>query len=415
MLRFWRKAAWALVVVPACAFAFDSVDVLFPASGGLYPAYPADTLGGPGEPYSLWAQAGLMYDSNILRRPGGDNHDWVSRVGIGARYDQRIVGRQGLHLEGRVDGYVYDRFSAIDNVAYAGLAEWRWAAGNDFAGTFGVSRRRYQATLSELQAAVYDPITETDYAATARYAIGPHLGVRGGATYVDYERPARTAANIKTLVGTAGIDYVTAIGNAIGVEIAEARGNAPVDQLVDPLGIFVNNDFRQRDIAVVGTYLPAPTLRFAGRVGRTHREYTVLPGRDFTGPTWSLIGQWVVTPKTLLVAEASQHVSSVIEVGASHMVVKGFGVGPSWAPTAKLNFQARLLREHQVFEGDPNAILGVTPLRQEFVRAVRFGVYWEYTRRIHYQLAFDHGERESNILGRDFHYNAGVAQVRFVF
>jgi len=83
------------------------------------------------------------------------------------------------------------------------------------------------------------------------------------------------------------------------------------------------------------------------------------------------------------------------------------------SPTLAL--QARLLRQHQWFEGDPSFALGLTPLRQEYVRGYRLGAYWEYTRRLHYQLAFDHGERESNILGRNYRYNAGVAQARFVF
>ena len=102
-------------------------------------------------------------------------------------------------------------------------------------------------------------------------------------------------------------------------------------------------------------------------------------------------------------------------IGASHIVVKGFSIGPGWAPTAKLNFQARLLRQHQVFEGDPNAILGVTPLRQEFIRGYRLGSYWEYSRQVHFTFSVDHGERESNILGRNYRYNAGIAQVSYIF
>ena len=46
---------------------------------------------------------------------------------------------------------------------------------------------------------------------------------------------------------------------------------------------------------------------------------------------------------------------------------------------------------------------------------IRLGAYWEYDRRWHYQLSFEHGERESNLLGRNYRFNAGIAQVRFVF
>jgi hypothetical protein len=97
------------------------------------------------------------------------------------------------------------------------------------------------------------------------------------------------------------------------------------------------------------------------------------------------------------------------------MLVKGFAVGPNWAPTAKLNFQARFVRQHQTFEGDPQAELGLTPIREEIVRGYRVGAYWEFTRQLHFTFAVDHGERESNLLGRNYTYNAGIANVRYIF
>jgi hypothetical protein len=356
-----------------------------------------------------------MYDSNILRRTTGDNKELLTRLGLGGRYDQRVIGRQYMHLEGRVDGYVYDKFSQLDNVAYAGLGEWRYQVGNDLAGAFTASRRRYQASLSEIQAAFYDPINETTLGTTARYAIGPNLGVRGGLNYVDYNRPARAFFNIKTLTATGAIEYISALGNTIGVEYQQAKGDAPVPEVVDPLHLFVNNDFRQKDLGIVGAWGIAPTLRIGGRVGRTERTYSELPGRNFSGPTWAVAAQWLPTTKTVLVLESAKTISSVIDIGAGHIVGKGWAVGPGWAVTAKLNLQARYMRQHQVFEGDPNAALGVAPVRQEFVRGYRLGAYWEYDRRWHYQFSFEHGERESNVPERSYTFNAGIAQVRFVF
>ena len=104
MHRCVLKAAWLLLAVPLvapiCAFAFEAVDVLTPAGSGVYPAYPSEPL----PPYSLWGQFGMMYDSNLLRLTTGDNSSLVTRLGVGGRYDQRIVGRQSLHAEARVDG-----------------------------------------------------------------------------------------------------------------------------------------------------------------------------------------------------------------------------------------------------------------------------------------------------------------------
>jgi len=411
MFRCMLKSAGVLLLTPLCALAFDAVDVLVPASSGIYPAYPSDVL----RPYDLWAQFGMMYDTNILRRTTGDNSEVLTRLGVGGRMDQKVIGRQSVHLEGRVESYIYNKNSELDNIGYGGVAEWRYEIGNDLSGGIGASRRRFQANLSEIQRAQYDPITETQLNATARYRLGPHVGLRGGTAYIDYNRPSRQASDTKTLVVTGGADYVTDLGNVLGVEVAEAKGDAPVNQLVDPLGLFVDNGYRQHDVGVITTWVISPYMRVAGRVGRTNRQYTQLPGRDFNGPTWNVMAQWLPTAKTMLTAESSKHVSSIIEIGASHVVVKGFSIGPGWAPTAKLNFQARLLRQHQVFEGDPAAILGVTPVREEFIRGYRLGSYWEYNRQVHFTFSLDHGERESNILGRNYTYNAGIAQVRYIF
>jgi len=411
MLRCVFKTALLLLAAPLSAQAFEAVDVLTPAGSGIYPAYPGEPL----LPYGLWAQFGVMHDTNLLRRTDGDNADTVARLGVGGRYDQRVIGRQSVHVEGRVDSYVYNKYSEIDNVAYGAMGEYRYVVGNEFSGTFGVSRRRFQANLSELQAAVSDPITETLFNATGRFAPGPHFALRGAAAYIDYNRPTRASANTKTVVLTGGADYVTDLGNVIGVEIAEAKGDAPTNEQVDPLGVFVNNDFRQRDYGVVANWGVTPFIRVAGRVGRTQRSYSELPGRDFNGPTWSAMLQWLPTSKTSLVLESEQHISSIIDVGASHMLVKGFAVGPNWAPTAKLNFQARFVRQHQIFEGDPQAELGVAPVREEFVRGYRVGAYWEFTRQLHFTFSVDHGERESNLLGRNYRYNAGIANVRYIF
>jgi hypothetical protein len=411
MHRCVFKAAWLLLATPICAFAFEAVDVLTPAGSGIYPAYPSEPL----PPYNLWGQFGMMYDTNLLRLTTGDNASLVTRLGVGGRYDQRIVGRQGLHAEGRVDGYVYDKYSDLDNVGYGGLAEWRYEVGNDLSGAIGVSRRRFQANLSEIQRPAYDPITETQFSANGRYVVGPHLGVRAGTAFVDYARPSRADSNTKTTIVNAGVDWVTQLGNVVGLEYAQAHGNAPVNQAVDPLGIFVSNDYTQRDVAVVATWAVAYNMRLAGRYGHTHREYSELPGRNFDGPTWDFLYQWLPGNKTMLTVESEKHVSSIIDIGASHVTVTGFAFGPGWAPTAKLNFQARFLKQHQVFEGDPEAQLGVAPLREEYVRGYRLGAYWEMTRQMHFQFSLDHGERESNILGRNYTYNAGIANVRYVF
>src|SRR3954468_3160392 len=127
MHRPFTRAALLLLATPICAFAFEAVDVLTPADSGVYPAYPSEPL----PPYNIWGQFGMMYDSNILRRTTGDNHELLTRLGVGGRWDQRIVGRQSLHAEGRVDSYVYNQFGELDNIAYGGPPPGGQGGGHD--------------------------------------------------------------------------------------------------------------------------------------------------------------------------------------------------------------------------------------------------------------------------------------------
>lgn len=414
MIRRITRIAGVLLLGPLTAFGFEAVDTLHPSSGGQYLAYPADPI----ERYDLWARFGMMYDTNILRRTTGNNSETVTRAGVGGRWDGRVVGRQGLHLAGQVDGYVYNKFSDLDNVAYSALGEWRWEAGNDLAGGIGASRRRWQASLSEIQSATYDPITENRVFANGRWVVGPHVGLRGGADWIDYHRPTHPFSETKTTLFAVGADYISDLGNTLGVEYRRSHGDAPVNPQVDPLGQFLNNDFKQTDVALVATWLLSPSLRFAGNVGRTQRTYTELPGHDFSGPTYLGAVHWAPFTKAYLDFEASKTVSSIIDIGAAHVVVRSVSFGPGWALTAKTNLSARFLHQHLVYGGPPPdtaVVTGDTSQREEIVRAFRLGTYWEYTRRVHITAAFEQGERESNQLGRNYRFNAYMANLRFIF
>lgn len=408
--RLLVAGATLLVAFLPAAHAFQAVDTLTPSSSGRFAAYAMEPI-----PLSeFWVQGGAMLDSNILRRSVRPPTETVLRGGLGGRKDTYVYGRQMLHLEGRVDGYLYNRFSELDNVGYGGTAEWHYELGNDLSGVLGVSHRRYQRDLAQIQSPVRDMVTQTTYVANGAYRLGSSLRLRAGAEMINYHTSIISQNNLETVAGLLGADYVTALGNTFGVEYRQAHGDAPVNELIDPTGQFVDNSFNERTVSLTAGYVN-PFFRLGGRIGRTKRTYSELPGRDFEGTTWRATADWLVTTKTALGFETYRQPQSLIELAASHVVVRGVAFGPGWAPTAKLNFSARVMRERQEFSGDPGVALGVTPLRLEVVRNLRLGAYWEYNRQIHWTFAIDRGTRESNVLGRDFTYNALIANVRYLF
>jgi hypothetical protein len=404
------RAAWLLALTPVAALGFETVDTIPWPSSGAFPAYGGESA----RPWSISAQMGAMYDDNVLRLSTGERSDTILRYGVGARTETRVYGRQRLVLDGSAEYYDYDKFSVLDHFAYAARAEWLWELGNELAGTLGYFRRRRLADVGELQRAVRDLVTEDRLRAAAVYRFAADWRLTGGAEYGHAEHSGRGIADAERNILRAGIERVSPLGNAIGVEVVRSEGDAPVAAELG-LGTFPGNEFEEREVSATLSYRLGTQLHVGGRVGHTERTYTLLEGRDFSGTTGRGIVEWVPGAKTTLVLEAYRVPAAVLDTDALHVVRRGVAFGPSWAPTIKLVFLARLVNERRVYQGDPAVEVAGAPLRDDTLRFLRFGVGWEPQR--HWQLggAIDRGERESNILGRDYQFTAVVLNLRFVY
>ena len=400
-----------LLAAPATAPAFEAIDELaFPSTGG-FPAYPRE-----GElPRNFYLQAGMLRDDNILRREAGRESETVFRLGAGANVTQRLWGRQSVYLEARGDQYFFNNFRELDHFAYGILGELRWEAGNQLSGTLGYGRRNFLVDLSERLTIARDEVTENNVYATAAYRVTPRWRVRGSAEWLDLDRPELASAGTDVRSVTGGLEYVTPRGSAIGVEARRTSGNAPVDELVAPLAVSINNDYEETEVAGVLTYFPGATVRLRGRLGRTEREYSILSERNFEGTTGRLDADWRPGNKTILGFSAYRAPRSVVDIGASHVLVNGVSFGPRWAPTVKLVFGARFLREDREYQGEPAAALGLVAVREEVVRAWRFTAGWEPFRHHQIAAAYETGERRSNRLGFDYDYDTVMVNYRYVF
>ncbi len=406
------RTGLCLLLVPAAAMAFETVDTLPYPSRGPFVAYPREAVRSP----EIWAQGGVLRDSNILRLTNGGQSDTITRLGAGIRHEFRPVGRQSVRLEARADRYSYDRFSVLNHTAYGLLGEWGWELGNDLSGTLGYTRQRRLVDIGELQAPVNDLVIEQRFYATAAYRLAPDYRLRGALDQTRVERSSNASAQVRATGATVGFDYITPLGNALGIEARTASGNAPVPETVAPIGTIVDNDFREREVALVATYVPNTQWRTNGRLGHTKRTYTQLGGRDFTGTTYNVNVDWLPGNKTILGFSIYRRPISIIDVAASHVLVNGVSFGPSWAPTQKLVFTARLVRERRQYEGDPaRQLIAGIPLRDETLRTVRLGVGWELQRNLELSGGWDIGHRSSNLINRDYDYRALMANLKWSF
>ena len=384
--------------------AFESVDTLPWPSTGAFPAYDAE---GGGLPTTFSLRGGIMFDNNVLRRETSRESDTITRAGIGFRHEQRVVGRQRLIVDARGDVYYFDHFTDLTHFAYAVLGDWRWEVGNDFSGSIILGRDRRQVDLGEAVSLVRDPVTTTRVGASAAYTGVPDWRLRVGTTAARSERGSRDDAELRAGAVSLGLDWVSPLRNTLGVEYRHTWGDAPVPEFVPELGAFVDNDFREKEIAGVATYAPVPQIRMAARLGRTERTYSAIEGRDFNGTTGRFVLDWLPGNKTILGIEAYRAPQSIIDVAAGHTLVSGIAFVPRWAVTNKVVLSSRLSRERRRFEGDPATTAGA-PVRDEVITLIRLAVGWEPQRHWQLSAGLDRGERESNEAGRDYRFNAVV-------
>jgi hypothetical protein len=417
MISRWMRAAGALALAPAVALAFEAVDTIpYPSRGAFPEAYDR----GPVYPTRLSAEVGLLYDSNVFRLPEGadtrallgrpERSDAVMRYGADLRHIARVFGRQSFRLHARGEYNDYLRYHVLDHFAYVLTGEWIWEVTNDFSGTLGWDRAHGLSDRGEAQGPIRDKVTSDRFYATGAYRVTPDWRVRGGADHRHAKRTGdRAELSTDAITVRAGIDYVTPLANAIGVEARRTEGSAPVTAAIDPAGQ-LGNDFSEHEVSLVLTYNLGAQLLVGGALGRTRRSYSQLPVQEFDGTTGRARVIWRPAPKVTLGFEAYKEAPTIITVDATHVVVRGVSFGPSWAPTMKLVFSAQLVNERRQFQ----SILDVgLPARDDTLRLWRFGAGWEPQRHFTVGAGLEYGERSSNILAREFEYGAVMANVRY--
>ena len=390
--------------------AFEAVDTIPWPSAGAFPAYPPES----DVPIDVWVHAGVMHDSNVLRTQTDERSDNIARLGGGLTIDQRVAGRQRVRLDARGDYYKYDKSSTLDHWAYAVAGDWLWEIGNNLSGELLAGYDRRQVDMAETLADRLDLVTTKRAAATAAYLISPRFRVRGALEGSDTDREQNRTTNVRTTGARVGADYVSPLGNTIGLEYRDTKGVAPQAEFVPTLGRFVDNDFHEREFSLVSVYAIGSTLRSSIRLGHTRREYTDLPERNFNANTGVGTVDWLVGNKTVLRFDAYSLPRSIADVSASHEVVKGVAFGPRWEMTSKTVLSARLLHERRTFSGDPGIVAGGVK-RDEVYRLARFAFGWEPQHFWQVSVAFDVGDRESNIDGRDYQYNAVMGNLAYVW
>jgi exopolysaccharide biosynthesis operon protein EpsL len=399
----------------------QSIDQLLWPDDGKFLAYPTE----PDERrFRFSVFGGLEQDSNTFRLSDSVNpltvlgspekSDTLRRGGIGLKADLP-QSRQRFLIDLSAELNDYSRFDVLDHTAYRAIGTWKWRAGPNWSGDVGYGRRRFLASLAEIQAPIKDLITEDRAFGTSNFMVTPRWRLRGEADYTrwDHGESTREALDARIWSATGGIDYVTPQDNSIGAQIKYSDGEYPNREVVP--GGTVDNQFEEYEVSLVLRYGVTGKSTLYGRAGYTNRWHEQVTERNFDGFTGRVDYDWFVGPKTLLGLSAWREIRSTEDLSASYVVSTGWAAGPGWAPTSKLLVQARYIREDLEFRGDPGFVLSGTPPREDTFRGLQLYGGYAPRRNIRLSIGLKVGDRESNVVTREYDYHAISANAKVQF
>lgn len=408
----WSRAV-SLVTVSAAfasapAHAFDTVDALPWPSAGTFGAYEAEAA----YPWGFSVYGGTMYDTNALRRPD-ETADWISRLGIAGRYAARVYGRQSVALDGFGEYRKFDELSRYDHFGYGLRGRWFWELGNQLSGVASVSRVHRLVDISEIRGDGAPMVTADRADVGGAYRFHPDWRLTGGVGVGRDTREDRVTETTQGYGVRGGLQYVSPLGNAVGVEARQTQGDAPVE-ITGVLSLSAN-EYEENEVALTLAYALGATLRVRGRLGQTERTYSDFTQANFEGSTGRIGVEWRPGAKTVLSFEGYREPQPVIDVDALYVDARGVALGFAWAMTYKVVFTTRYSSERRVYKGDVLAETSGLPPRDENVSIIRLGLGWEPERRWQLGTSLDFGRRTSNAIGRDYDYTALTANLRFTY
>lgn len=416
-----KVAAVVLACFPTAVPALQTIEDVYWPEGGRFPAYVPE----PDESkvrFSVFG--GVTYDSNPFRLSDSTDpqtaigstskSDTVYRAGAGLKADLPF-SRQRVLLDLQAANVNYHTFDVLDHTEYRASGAWNWQAGDQWGGAVGYSQRQFLANLADIQAPVKDMITENRAFAGGGFRFTPRWRLRGALDWIkwDHSDPTRDTLDASIPSATIGLDYVTPLGNSVGVQTRYSVGDYPNRQVV--AGSQVDNSYTELESSAVMRWMFTSKSIFDARAGYTSRRQDQVPQRDFDGFTGRVSYDWLIGAKTLLDFSVWREIRSTEDVSASYILGEGWSIGPAWSPTSKMVLQAKYIREDRDYKGDPGFVLSGGPPREDTFRGVSLTFGYTPRRNIQLSLSAEGGDRESNVFGADYDFTAASANVRFLF
>jgi exopolysaccharide biosynthesis operon protein EpsL len=348
----------------------------------------------------LFAAENVTWDNNVYRlddRTGNVVSDRISTTSLG------ITGNIPVSLQTFQFAYTWfaTRYNKIDDLNFNGhtaRAAWLWAITPRLTGDVGYGESQTLANFAQFVGNRTKDVIRTRQAyANAVWFATPSWRVNGATGWSDqkHDDPARKLFDIETTTGEAGITYVTAQDNRLGVALRGERGKSK-DAVVNPLQAPIpDNSYKQAGAGITGHWVVTGHSTLDGHAEYTRREYDVDSRRDYSGPTLRLTHTWTPTGKIEVLSTLRREISPIDEVQSSNFVlVKGASVKPKWKLTDKITLSGSA--EYAIWNYRADALLQQASYEHR-VRSFALGILYRFSPRFMLQGGYLHEKRTSSL------------------
>lgn len=395
---FWRVCAVAGVAAP-------------------WPAWPSDAV----TPHVAYT---IGHDDNLMRFAGPDQaqavtgrrqtSDLYRRTEAGVALEQEF-GRQKVSAGLTLYALRFGRFDELDHHGRDLSLRLRWQLGNQWEGTAGATHVKSSTPFIDFRSLDPNLRTQNRQFADAFWRFHPSWRAMVGLSRyaVRYDLPVQQGADRSERAFQAGMDFLLAAGNNVGVRVRRIDGDFP--RRFAPGTLAAGNDFTQEELLGNADWqLTGKTaLRLSG--GRVLRRHGSARERDWSGFNGRVQADWKATGKTAVAVAAWRETGSYLDLGAGYTVNKGSSVSLAWSISEKLQMDALFKAESRDFPGAGVPGNAAGPDREDTLRHVEAVLSYRPTRHAEIRAGLFRDTRKSNLEGLGYRANGAFISARYAF
>lgn len=361
--------------------------------------------------WNLIAGAGLYNDSNIFRRPDGqDSSDVISTLNAGIRINKPI-SLQRLVVDASVTDFRYDKNSYLNYLGKNAKVAWQWSLTPQLHGNLSKNYSEamnsfvdYWTTTPELRKNIRTTdSTRFDFEWEAFGRLHPvaaytHSELKNSQEFLAESNYASDAIEY-------GLKYVLPTGSYLSLVERQTEGEYKNRTNIG----LIDSGFKQSDHELRFAWMASEKSRFTGRVAYIDRKHDHLSWRDYDGFVGGLDYTLDLTGKIRVIASLKRDLASYQSGLISYYQVDGFSITPIWQISAKTALRGRYNHDERDYRaGDISAF-------KDKLTQSSISLDWAPLRSMTFSATAQRDTRDSGRPGFDFKSNMLILSANFMF